>query len=63
MKYRDDFGRVVLHVVNQDGQPYGSTRRCCSYCGLMVSREMAYVDTWGEWEKAADRCALLGKAS
>lgn len=29
-----------LHLVTQDGQPYGSERRCCEICGSMVWRAM-----------------------
>lgn len=25
-----------LHLVTQDGQPYGSTRHCCELCGELV---------------------------
>jgi len=34
---------VVLHLKTQRGQPYGSVRRCCERCGVMVG-----VDT-GAW--------------
>lgn len=27
---------VTLHLMTQDGQPYGSERRCCERCGLML---------------------------
>lgn len=26
----------AVHLVTQDGQPYGSVRRCCEICGVMV---------------------------
>jgi len=27
---------VIAHLMTQDGQPYGSTRRCCEICGIMI---------------------------
>jgi hypothetical protein len=27
---------MSLHLVTQNGQPYGSVRRCCEWCGLSV---------------------------
>lgn len=27
---------VVLHLKTQRGQPYGSERRCCERCGIMI---------------------------
>jgi len=27
---------ITLHLMTQDGQPYGSERRCCERCGLML---------------------------
>lgn len=27
---------VTLHLMTQRGQPYGSERRCCESCGLML---------------------------
>jgi hypothetical protein len=26
----------VLHLKTQNGQPYGSERRCCEICGVMI---------------------------
>jgi len=35
--------KKVLHLMTQDNQPYGSTRRCCERCGRMI---------WGSnWNK------------
>lgn len=28
--------KEVLHLMTQDGQPYGSARRCCEECGVMI---------------------------
>jgi hypothetical protein len=52
-----------LHIVDQNGQPYGSTRRCCSYCGAMCWPGMKgsatrWVDNWTEYGAAPDRCAV-----
>ena len=48
----------VLHILSQEGQPYGSTRRCCNYCGVMVWGPSAprYVDNWTDWRAAPDNC-------
>lgn len=27
---------TTLHLMTQRGQPYGSVRQCCEYCGLML---------------------------
>jgi hypothetical protein len=27
---------VVVHLKTQRGQPYGSERRCCERCGIMI---------------------------
>ena len=28
--------KTVLHLMTQDNQPYGSRRRCCEMCGVMI---------------------------
>jgi len=28
--------KTVLHLMTQDNQPYGSQRRCCEVCGMMI---------------------------
>lgn len=47
----------TLHLMTQRGQPYGSTRKCCEVCGLMlVARDKsfwdkhAWTDDEGEYE-------------
>ncbi|HEY0915672.1 MAG TPA: hypothetical protein VGE22_12445 [Solimonas sp.] len=42
---------TTLHLMTQRGQPYGSVRRCCERCGLMLVarpdsfwREHTYTD-------------------
>lgn len=40
---------TTLHLMTQRGQPYGSERRCCERCGLMmVSRPDLFwkLHTW-----------------
>ena len=40
---------TTLHLMTQRGQPYGSERRCCERCGLMmVSRPDSFwkSHTW-----------------
>lgn len=35
----------TLHLMTQRDQPYGSTRKCCEYCGLMlVARPKEFWD-------------------
>lgn len=52
-----------LHVLSQDGQPYGSQRRCCNYCGQMLHRSMdgaghRWTDDWAAWEASGDSCEV-----
>ena len=28
--------RIVVHLKTQRNQPYGSVRRCCERCGIMI---------------------------
>ena len=35
----------AVHLVTQRGQPYGSVRRCCEICGIMVWPERQGDDT------------------
>ncbi len=39
---------VVIHLRSQVGQPYGSVRRCCNYCGVML---VGPEPKWVEWEE------------
>lgn len=50
----------VMHVRSQEGQPYGSERRCCNHCGIMLWGEVSppYVDSWAAWRARPDRCEL-----
>lgn len=27
---------ILAHLLTQDGQPYGSVRKCCERCGLAI---------------------------
>lgn len=49
-----------LHVVDQSGQPYGSVRRCCNACGLMVHPGMKFVNSMAEWRASQERRCLGG---
>lgn len=33
---------MILHLMTQHGQPYGSVRRCCERCGAMISLSVDY---------------------
>lgn len=35
--------RDVIHLLGQVGQPYGSVRRCCERCGIMITEGMMVV--------------------
>jgi hypothetical protein len=39
-----------MHVIDQTGQPYGSTRRCCNKCGIMAVPGMRYLTSTEEWQ-------------
>lgn len=51
----------IVHVRSQDDQPYGSERRCCNHCGIMLwgSSSPPFVDNWTDWRSATNNC---GKA-
>ncbi len=51
----------VLHVLSQAGQPYGSERRCCNHCGIMIwgGEEPAHVDNWEDWRAAVNNCQAM----
>jgi hypothetical protein len=44
--------KAVVHLVTQDGQPYGSVRRCCQECGIMTIGKDAppYTDDPEIWK-------------
>jgi hypothetical protein len=51
----------ALHILSQEGQPYGSSRRCCNHCGVMIwgSSAPRHVDNWTDWRAAPDNCGKL----
>lgn len=60
----------ATHYMNQDGQPYGSERRCCLHCGIMIWPGMqkvvpVFVESFTEWAATANNCArvMAGPAS
>ncbi len=58
-----DEDQEPLHLVTQEGQPYGSVRRCCEVCGRMcwpgmLRSAMRWTDDRVAYEAAADRCGL-----
>lgn len=40
---------LPVHVIDQTGQPYGSTRRCCNNCGVMTVPDMHYLTSMKDW--------------
>ncbi|RPI55108.1 MAG: hypothetical protein EHM49_02340 [Deltaproteobacteria bacterium] len=45
--------KIILHLVTQDNQPYGSRRKCCQKCGLAIaafSSNDRYVEYPSEWK-------------
>jgi hypothetical protein len=50
--------RETVHVLSQEGQPYGSTRRCCNHCGVMIWGASAprHVESWSDWRSHPDNC-------
>ncbi|HSX22872.1 MAG TPA: hypothetical protein VLE97_08885 [Gaiellaceae bacterium] len=48
----------VVHVLSQEGQPYGSSRRCCNHCGAMIwiPPLPRYVDNWTDWRADPNNC-------
>jgi len=56
-----DATKDLLHYVSQDGQPYGSTRRCCEVCGAMCwpgveGSAQLWTDDFDIWKAADDNC-------
>lgn len=54
----------MIHLRTQDNQPYGSMRRCCEICGVMiwperfgVERTPAWTDDRAAFASAATRCS------
>jgi hypothetical protein len=51
---------LVVRILSQEGQPYGSERRCCNHCGVMIWGESAppHVDDWTTWSANPNKCGL-----
>ena len=52
--FKNKLPPIVLHLKTQNGQPYGSTRKCCEECGTMIVGDSlpaghAWVDTRGDY--------------
>lgn len=48
--------QTTLHLMTQRNQPYGSVRKCCEHCGVMLVarpdsfwRRNAWVDNPDDW--------------
>ena len=59
---------VVVHLLDQSDQPYGSERRCCNRCGVMLWPEQqaklgtpmpAYVDNVNDYDAAPYNCSKV----
>lgn len=52
--------QAQLHLRSQQGQPYGSERRCCNNCGVMLwGNGLRYTESESAWATAPDRCGLV----
>jgi hypothetical protein len=49
---------ILVHLKTDRGQPYGSERRCCNHCGIMIWGMSAppHVDNWSDWRACLDNC-------
>lgn len=54
----------IVHILSQEGQPYGSERRCCNHCGIMIwgSDAPPYVDTWTAWRETTNNCRTMERS-
>jgi len=50
----------MLHFRTQEGQPYGSESRKCSWCGVMIWPGMGevpdYTTSEKEWNESPNNC-------
>jgi len=55
----------VVHILSQDGQPYGSERRCCNHCGIMIwgASSPLHVDNWTDWRQQPNNCGKPREAT
>lgn len=53
-----NFKTTFLHYMTQRNQPYGSERRCCEQCGVMIWGASAppYTDDYEVWKAAENNC-------
>ena len=52
--------RVVIHLKTQRDQPYGSERRCCEICGVMLwgqPNEPHWTSDPGLYYGSDERCS------
>lgn len=50
---------TILHFKTQSDQPYGSQRRCCNMCGMMLWNqpgEPPWTDDADAYDMSPDRC-------
>jgi hypothetical protein len=50
---------AVVHILSQQGQPYGSERRCCNHCGIMLGGlgGPIFIDEdWSMWRNHPNNC-------
>ena len=58
-----------LHVCDQEGQPYGSSRQCCNRCGVALVKMRGdykvprFVESIAEWSAAPDNCSKATKSA
>lgn len=52
----------ALHLVTQRNQPYGSVRRCCEQCGVMVG-DIAWTDDEATFDASPVNCRQTKKTS
>jgi len=59
---------VTLHLMTQRNQPYGSERRCCEHCGIMIwthprPKVTDDLDIWRNPPEGFVRCVDLVSAT
>lgn len=52
---------LVVHLLSQEGQPYGARSHCCNHCGTVILGKMtpgpvAHVDNWTDWRSLPNNC-------
>lgn len=51
--------KEIVHVCDQSGQPYGSSRSCCNRCGVMVTDDATFVDNMSDYDAAPNNCSRV----